>query len=464
VDGTIQKDEVRKYELRYSPSGTSTASEVATFTPEARAGNDVNGLPDHAVAFDAGRSFDVDGSIASYEWDFGDGARAAGKTASHIYTRPGIYTVKLTVTDDRGATATDTASASVVLSQRRPVADISGPYIGYAGSSTQLDPRASFDLNNDPLTSRWDFGDGTPASVAPAADPVEHQYAIPGTYTATLVVNDGIEDSEPHRTTVTILPGRGAEALSADVSCAAAGSEVTLVHENLSLLGGRTSWNFGFEGELLEPNSGASIVFRHVPAGGGAPESGQRFIPADATLFTSSVDYSLRLKYVIPPSAPPGVHHLAVYEGPRTSILVPCPRPDNQLPVADAGGPFYAGSTCVPMSFDGSRSTDADADPLTYTWYFGDGTTGHGVRAQHAYQHPGQYLVTLEVNDGKDSSLPRIGPQSFARVTVSGATCAPADTDDPDDGEDTEDADDSEEDDVDGDRPAHNNDDDPDHD
>jgi Zn-dependent metalloprotease len=64
------------------------------------------------VTVDASGSTDAEG-IASYRWDFGDGTEADGVTASHTYTDPGTYTVRLTVTDTGGATAT--AEASVVV-------------------------------------------------------------------------------------------------------------------------------------------------------------------------------------------------------------------------------------------------------------------------------------------------------------------------------------------------------------
>jgi PKD repeat protein len=58
------------------------------------------------ASVDAGASSDPDGSIASYAWEFGDGATATGVTASHTYAAAGTYTVKLTVTDNSGTTGT----------------------------------------------------------------------------------------------------------------------------------------------------------------------------------------------------------------------------------------------------------------------------------------------------------------------------------------------------------------------
>ena len=72
------------------------------------------------VNFDGSGSSDPDGALASYAWDFGDGTGAAGVTAGHTYNTPGTYAARLTVTDDRGATAT--ATLTVVARAATPAA------------------------------------------------------------------------------------------------------------------------------------------------------------------------------------------------------------------------------------------------------------------------------------------------------------------------------------------------------
>jgi hypothetical protein len=48
------------------------------------------------------RSFDSDGRIVAWRWDFGDGTSSTEASPDHAYPRPGDYTVTLTVTDDAG--------------------------------------------------------------------------------------------------------------------------------------------------------------------------------------------------------------------------------------------------------------------------------------------------------------------------------------------------------------------------
>ncbi len=60
------------------------------------------------VAFDGSASTDPDGTVSSWAWAFGDGTFGAGPQTTHLYSTPGTYTASLTVTDDRGASATTT--------------------------------------------------------------------------------------------------------------------------------------------------------------------------------------------------------------------------------------------------------------------------------------------------------------------------------------------------------------------
>jgi PKD repeat protein len=59
---------------------------------------------DQNVRFDGSQSTDADGVVSSWTWDFGDGTTGAGALVDHVYTEAGTYTVRLTCTDDKGAT------------------------------------------------------------------------------------------------------------------------------------------------------------------------------------------------------------------------------------------------------------------------------------------------------------------------------------------------------------------------
>lgn len=68
------------------------------------------------IQFDATASFDTDGRISSYNWNFGDGTTGSGVRPVHTYSNPGKYPVTLQVYDDRGGegVASDIVTVSAV--------------------------------------------------------------------------------------------------------------------------------------------------------------------------------------------------------------------------------------------------------------------------------------------------------------------------------------------------------------
>ncbi len=73
------------------------------------------------VAFDASSSSDPDGQVTAWRWDFGDASSAgSGPKLSHSYAKPGTYAVTLTVTDNKGASASKSQSVSLVAVVKDP--------------------------------------------------------------------------------------------------------------------------------------------------------------------------------------------------------------------------------------------------------------------------------------------------------------------------------------------------------
>jgi PKD repeat protein len=88
-----------------------TVSERVNQAPTAAFTTDVDRL---SIDVNGSGSGDPDGSIASYAWSWGDGSPdGSQQTSSHTYATPGTYTVRLTVTDSEGATATTTQDVTV---------------------------------------------------------------------------------------------------------------------------------------------------------------------------------------------------------------------------------------------------------------------------------------------------------------------------------------------------------------
>jgi PKD repeat protein len=171
-------------------------------------------------AFDAHESFDTDGTIVRYDWDWTtDGTYDVldgGVTHSFTYPAAGTYRATVRVTDNDGLTDTASILVTVPLAENPPTA------VGTAVPGTvnpllvRFDASTSFDTDGTIVRYDWDFNhDGAFELTDGGATP---EYAFPGigTYTVTVRVfdNDGLSDTAD--ITVNITQGQGGNLVPPD--------------------------------------------------------------------------------------------------------------------------------------------------------------------------------------------------------------------------------------------------------
>lgn len=118
---TPDTSEVRR--IHYIAGGNTSPTANASANP-------TSGNPPLAVDFSSAGTYDPDGQILSYDWDFGDGNSSTNPNPSHTYLANGSYNVTLTVTDSLGAFNTDTLI--ITVGNLAPEADITSPADGFA--------------------------------------------------------------------------------------------------------------------------------------------------------------------------------------------------------------------------------------------------------------------------------------------------------------------------------------------
>ena len=156
-----------------SPTGESVFSDIRLY--------EESGSPPHA-AFQAScaelgcsftdQSTDSDGTIVAWSWEFGDGASASTQNPAHTYAGAGSYTVRLTATDDSGATASTSQTVSVTVPNSPPIAYFTEACTDLTCSFTD----GSTDGDGTIVSRSWDFGDGQGSTVdgAAGADSLSH--------------------------------------------------------------------------------------------------------------------------------------------------------------------------------------------------------------------------------------------------------------------------------------------------
>jgi PKD repeat protein len=182
-----------------SPGGTNRPPQ-ADFRVSVR-----SGVAPLAVSF-TNRSTDPDGDALVSSWDFGDGTRTSAEHPTHTYTHAGKFIVTLIVTDTRGARTERAKQETItVAGNRAPAADFRAePRRGRVPLTVRFQNRSA-DPDSQPVTSAWDFGDGT---LATEHSPT-HTYTRAGTFVVTLMVSDasGAAAARPKQDTIEVYAG-----------------------------------------------------------------------------------------------------------------------------------------------------------------------------------------------------------------------------------------------------------------
>lgn len=323
------------------------------------------------VNLSGGNSNDPDGTIASYAWDLGNGQTGTGASIQAIYTEAGTYTVSLTVTDNGGATATQTLEIEVSLdSNIAPGAEISAdPVVGSSPLQVTFDGSDSADVDGTIASYAWNFGNGQ-NGTGPTPPPVT--YSLPGTYTATLTVTDNKGATGTATQTITVNRPPNEVPVPNVTATPATGNAPLLVQ--LSSAGSTDpdgaitgyAWNFGNGTTSTSPNPSAVYNTPGV-------------YTAQLTVTDNDGATSVQSQ----------------------TITV---NPANIAPVPVITSNTVTGPAPLSVSVNGAGSSDPDGSIVSYTWNFGNGQTATGPLASTTYTSPGSYLVRLTVVDNRGAS------------------------------------------------------------
>ena len=364
------------------PAGTPTASFVVS--PSVLTAG-------VAANFDASASTPGTGatSLTSYVWSFGDGTSGSGQRVTHTYTTANTFNVTLTVTNDRGVSASAT---QVVISSTPALPNALfnfSPTQPGVGEQVFFNASASTAAVGRTIASyAWAFGDGATASGVTTS----HAYSAAGTYTVTLVVTDDLGGRST--TTQTLAPGSppGPQArFTVSPAAPVANQPALFVASTSTTAQGQTIveffWNFGDDPNcpVITTGSPGTCYVRTTS-------------PTISHTFTKAGTYAINL--TVRDSA--GRTGSANQTVTIATVGATAPTPSFTFSPSSPGvneTVFFNASTSV---------AGAGHNIVAYAWTFGDGGTAAGVTTSHAYATAGTYSVQLKVTDetGQNATTP----------------------------------------------------------
>jgi hypothetical protein len=371
-----------------------------------------------ATGFDGSGSTDANGDSLTYRWTLA--SRPTGSTAALSATSgpsvdltadvPGDYVVTLVASD--GKLDSNPASTTVRAVNTAPVANAGTDRSLRVGETAMLDGSHSSDVNGDRLTYAWSVEarpNGSTAAVADASQPVARFVPdVAGDYIIGLVVNDGAVSSAVDRVSLTVV---AAGANRAPVASAGTDQNVP------------TGTTVALDGSASADPDGNLITYAWTVD---SRPTGSAAAITDATSPRPSLVADKSGTYTI---------SLVVSDGVLSSIadqVVVTASAANSAPVAEAG-PDQSVLVGATVELDGSASTDADGDLLSYSWSITSrpaGSTAQLTYASGVDDDPaptfaadvaGVYVISLVVGDGKAFSAP-----TSVTVTAASGNVAPA--------------------------------------
>jgi len=300
-------------------------------------------------------SSDIDGTIISWHWDFGDGNSSTNQTSNHSYAHGGNYQVNLTVTDDDNDSSWTTQI--ITIANQDPIADfevISPVNATTDDNITFIDN--STDQDGTIVNWTWDFGDGM---ISYDQHPTR-SYADNGTYTISLMVTDDLNSTNVTSQVILILNEPPIAQFSYLPVHPFTPDAIQFTDTSIDTDGVIVNWTWDFgDGNI----SYLANPF-HTFSDNGTYTINLTVLDDDAMSNTTS-------------------QQLVVYNAPPTASFSNDPMQPTPL---------------QPIQFT-DNSTDADGTIVNWTWDFGDSNTSYTQHPTYAYAQAGDYLVCLTVRD-----------------------------------------------------------------